>query len=174
MMHNRNNALYAETDDYQMTFKGFVDDAFQFVIILPKEGVGVSKVMSTVSNIEQYKAMMTPEGVAEVDLYMPRFTTEYLEEKLFPYMININPSLKFFVEDMTFIEDAAVELLSAKQKTYIKIDEEGAEAAAVTAISGVGAYLPPKKVEMRLDRPFFYAIVERNTMCPLFIGYYGK
>ncbi len=174
MMHNRNNALYAETDDYQMTFKGFVDDAFQFVIILPKEGVGVSKVMSTVSNIEQYKAMMTPEGVAEVDLYMPRFTTEYLEEKLFPYMININPSLKFFVEDMTFIEDAAVELLSAKQKTYIKVDENGAEAAAVTAISGEGAYLPPKKVEMRLDRPFFYAIVERNTMCPLFIGYYGK
>lgn len=65
-------------------------------------------------------------------------------------------------------------IINDRMKTYIKVDEDGAEAAAVTAISGMGDYLPPKKVEMRLDRPFFYAIVESNTMCPLFIGYYGK
>ncbi len=174
MMHYKDNALYGETDDYQLAFKPFVDYAFQFVMILPKEGVDMAKVITALSNDGQYKALMSPDGVAKVDLYMPKFTTEYSEEKLFPYMLNINPSLKFHVEDMTFIEDAKVELLSAKQKTFIQVDENGAEAAAVTAISGYGANLPPKTVEMRLDRPFIYAIIESNTQCPLFIGYYGN
>ena len=174
MMHYKDNALYGETDDYQLAFKPFVDYAFQFVMILPKEGVDMAKVITALSNDGQYKALMSPDGVAKVDLYMPKFTTEYSEEKLFPYMLNINPSLKFHVEDMTFIEDAKVELLSAKQKTFIQVDENGAEAAAVTAISGYGANLPPKTVEMRLDRPFIYAIIENNTQCPLFIGYYGN
>ena len=174
MMHYKDNALYGETDDYQLAFKPFVDYAFQFVMILPKEGVDMAKVITALSNDGQYKALMSPDGVAKVDLYMPKFTTEYSEEKLFPYMLNINPSLKFHVEDMTFIEDAKVELLSAKQKTFIQVDENGAEAAAVTAISGYGANLPPKTVEMRLDHPFIYAIVESNTQCPLFIGYYGN
>ena len=174
MMHYKDNALYGETDDYQLAFKPFVDYAFQFVMILPKEGVDMAKVITALSNDGQYKALMSPDGVAKVDLYMPKFTTEYSEEKLFPYMLNINPSLKFHVEDMTFIEDAKVELLSAKQKTFIQVDENGAEAAAVTAISGYGANLPPKTVEMRLDHPFIYAIIESNTQCPLFIGYYGN
>ena len=92
-------------------------------------------------------------------------------------MANINPSLKFLKDDIIFIEgiedDSA---LAATQKTFFLVDEEGAEAAAVTDMKAVTSYID-REVEivyMRLDRPFFYAIVESNTQCPLFIGYYGN
>ena len=52
------------------------------------------------------------------------------------------------------------------------MDEVGAEAAAITDIAGFTSV--PRPVTIRLDRPFFYAIVESNTQCPLFIGYYGN
>ena len=90
-------------------------------------------------------------------------------------MASINPSLKFLKDDITFIEgiddDSA---LAATQKTFFLVDEEGAEAAAVTDLKGLTEFLVPEHVDIRLDRPFFYAIVETNTQCPLFIGYYGN
>jgi serpin B len=89
-------------------------------------------------------------------------------------MQNINPNLKFHEEDIKIFKDLKVSILGAKQKTFFKIDEEGAEAAAVTDIMGFTDYYVPEHIDFRLDRPFFYAIVESNTQCPLFIGYYGN
>ena len=78
---------------------------------------------------------------------------------------------------MKFLEDVNEDTeLKATQKTFFLVDEEGAEAAAVTDIMADKSALPlqVEKAEMRLDRPFFYAIVESYTQCPLFIGYYGN
>ena len=113
----------------------------------------------------------------EVDLYVPKFTSEYTENKLFAYMENINPSFSFKVEDLKFFDDPVNDnsMVSALQKTFILVDETGAEAAAVTNINLNGASgIKLETVEMRLDRPFIYAIIESNTQCPLFIGYYGN
>ena len=175
LMHTQYRALYVETDELQLSIKPFIDGAFQFVMILPKEGVDAAKAIPAAFNYD----LCADWGIKTVDLelYLPKFTSEYKEEKLLPYMASINPSLKFLKDDITFIEgfedDSA---LAATQKTFFLVDEEGAEAAAVTDLMAVGAAMPiqVEKAKMRLDRPFFYAIVESNTQCPLFIGYYGN
>lgn len=59
-----------------------------------------------------------------------------------------------------------------KQDAYIDVNEKGTEAAAVTSIT-VGAtsiQLPQEPFEMVLDRPFIYAIYDRNTQSLLFMG----
>jgi serpin B len=57
-----------------------------------------------------------------------------------------------------------------KHKTYIKVDEKGTEAAAVTSI-GVGATsMPIELPRLTFDRPFIYGIVDVTTGIPLFIG----
>ena len=175
LMHTQYRALYVETDEFQSAIKPFIDGAFQFVMILPKEGVDAAKAIPAVFNYEQFTSLGSKS--VDLDLYLPKFTSDYKENKLFPYMANINPSLKFLKDDITFIEgiedDSA---LAATQKTFFLVDEEGAEAAAVTDMTAVTSYID-REVEivyMRLDRPFFYAIVESNTQCPLFIGYYGN
>ncbi len=175
LMHTQYRALYVETDEFQSAIKPFIDGAFQFVMILPKEGVDAAKAIPAVFNYEQFTSLGSK--TVDLELYLPKFTSEYVENRLFPYMANINPSLKFLRDDMKFLEDINEDTeLKATQKTFFLVDEEGAEAAAVTDIMAVNSALPlqVEKAEMRLDRPFFYAIVESYTQCPLFIGYYGN
>ena len=150
------------------------------VFILPKEGVKVEDAIPEAldcmlsATAEVYPGK--PEH-KEVDLYVPKFTSEYTENNLFAYIENINPSFSFKVEDLKFFDDSANDsnMVSALQKTFILVDETGAEAAAVTDIVLNGASgIKLETVEMRLDHPFIYAIIESNTQCPLFIGYYGN
>lgn len=54
-----------------------------------------------------------------------------------------------------------------KQKTYVDINEEGTEAAAVTSV-GIGLEsLPPS---LRVDRPYIFVIRERLSGTILFMG----
>ena len=172
MMFQNKIAYYGESDAFQFTYLPFIDYSFSMLLFLPKEGVDLADAIPATFNVDSYKSLNG--GNIDVSLWMPKFTTEYKENKLFPYMQNINPNLKFNVDDIKLFNDLEVPVLDAKQKTFIKIDEEGAEAAAVTDLKGLTEFLVPEHVDIRLDRPFFYAIVESNTQCPLFIGYYGN
>ena len=54
-----------------------------------------------------------------------------------------------------------------KQKTYVDINEEGTEAAAVTSVGISAVSAPP---EVRADRPFIMVIRERLSGTILFVG----
>ena len=54
-------------------------------------------------------------------------------------------------------------------KTYIKVNEEGTEAAAVTAIV-MGVTSAGPRNYLRLDRPFLFAITENSSKSILFMG----
>ena len=56
-----------------------------------------------------------------------------------------------------------------KHKTYVKVDEAGTEAAAVTVVVVVDS-ADPGKFHMRVDRPFLFAIREKHSGTVLFIG----
>jgi serpin B len=59
------------------------------------------------------------------------------------------------------------------QKDYMKVDEEGTEAAAVTVggvIMGTAVGAPTKTFEMVVDHPFFLAIADTQTNALLFVG----
>ncbi len=60
-------------------------------------------------------------------------------------------------------------LTRVDQKTFVEVNEEGTEAAAATAV-GVGVTSAPQVVEMRVDRPFVFAIRERLSGAVLFLG----
>jgi len=58
-----------------------------------------------------------------------------------------------------------------RHKTFVQVDEEGTEAAAVTAVgvraTSVGDSGP---ILVRVDRPFLFAIRERQSGTLLFVG----
>lgn len=59
------------------------------------------------------------------------------------------------------------------QKTYMDVNEEGTEAAAVTAVvmAAKGIEMNPEPVvEFRVDRPFVLALVDAQTDEILFLG----
>src|SRR5262249_2074314 len=56
-----------------------------------------------------------------------------------------------------------------QQNTFVAIDEEGTEAAAVTTV-GFTAASAPLYTEMRVDRPYVFVIRERLSGTVLFMG----
>ena len=56
-----------------------------------------------------------------------------------------------------------------RQKTFVDINEEGTEAAAVTS-TGISLTSAPVTSLMRVDRPFVFVIRERLSGTVLFMG----
>ena len=77
-----------------------------------------------------------------------------------------------FLADFSNISDQSLFLDLLKQFTYLRVDEEGTEAAAVTIGGMLGSVAPPSTgpVKFFLNRPFVFMINEISTGTVLFMG----
>lgn len=68
--------------------------------------------------------------------------------------------------------EGPVYISDVRHKAYVKVDEEGTEAAAVTSVMAFAESEEPEEPPFRLicDRPFFFAIVDTRTGAILFTG----
>ena len=57
-----------------------------------------------------------------------------------------------------------------KHKTFVEVNEEGTEAAAVTIVAIEKTMAGQSKIPFYADRPFLFAITEKDTGAILFIG----
>ena len=144
------------------------------LLMLPSEECGDAELSKYLAgNFRNSLAQMT---TCEVDLSMPRFKSEF--------STSLKEPLKAMGAEMAFCSSAQFDGISHTplfidnviQKTYISVDEKGAEAAAVTAISMALTSMPrpvEKKV-MNLNRPFLYIITDYAAEKVLFIGKVGN
>ena len=74
--------------------------------------------------------------------------------------------------DLSVMTNARVGADDVLHKTYIRLDRDGTEAAAVTAIvvKATSVIDPPPERTICLNRPFVYALMDTETGLPLFIG----
>ena len=104
---------------------------------------------------------------------MPRFRLEYSERldqvlSALGMGIAFTPSADFSGMRAT----GGLSISEVKHKTFVEVNEEGTEAAAVTSVGMVDTALPDT-FAMRVDRPFVFAIRERHSGTILFIGKIG-
>ena len=67
-----------------------------------------------------------------------------------------------------FEEQLPLSVSKVKQKTFVLIDENGGEAAAVTSVEIIVTSVGPGSITV--DRPFLFLIREKNSNTILFIG----
>ncbi len=162
---------YDETEAYQAVDLLYGNGAFAMTVLLPKAGWSPAQVLAALDP-ESWSALASRFEEREVALLLPRFRVEYgrrLKEDLAALGMGIafDPSADFYR-----IADVAPDrlyLTRVDQKTFVEVNEEGTEAAAATAV-GVGRTSAPVPVEMRVDRPFAFAIRERLSGAVLFLG----
>jgi serpin B len=65
------------------------------------------------------------------------------------------------------MSDTPLYLSTVVHKTYIRVDEQGTEAAAVTGGGMMPTSAPPT---IEVDRPFAFTISDRDTGTILFLG----
>ena len=107
-----------------------------------------------------------------VQVRFPKFTAEFdTEESLVPVLTRMGMKRAFSAEaaDFSNMADEGLYVSNFRQKTYVKVDEKGTEAAAVTEAemrkNSAGSGL-----SISFDRPFVYLIREKSTGAILFIG----
>ncbi len=159
------------------------NEAFRMNIILPDEGKTIKDILDKVdaeSWTELIDYLTKPLGVSEIDVKIPVFETEY-ESSLKEVFLDMG-IYKAFTDEADFsgmTEEKRVFLNDVKQKTRIKVDEQGSEAAAVVDMSLKGGMSlnpgEPMVWEFHADHPFIYAITEVSSGAIFFIGQYtGK
>jgi len=106
-------------------------------------------------------------------LFLPKFRLEYGKE-LKDQLVAMGMCIAFSGSaDFSGIADCALMISSVLHKTFIEVNEEGAEAAAATSIEIVGTAPndpKPRNIVMRIDHPFIFAIREKTSGTILFIG----
>jgi serpin B len=108
---------------------------------------------------------------SDVTVYMPKYKFSY--EKYLNDQLKSMGMIDAFmpgVADLSGIADASIFVSFVKQNTFVEVDEEGTEAAAVTTIGIELTSMPPQPREFVIDKPFVFAIRERTTNTLLFIG----
>ncbi|MFA5648010.1 MAG: serpin family protein [Bacteroidales bacterium] len=158
-------------DNYKAIELPYGQTNFTMVLIVPDEtlasfynGFTNETWESITSSLDGY-----PEfGTAEV--YMPKFKFSY--EKVLNDQLKSMGMIDAFESskaNLSGISDASIYVSFVKQNTFVDVNEEGTEAAAVTTI-GVFETSFPQQIVFRVDKPFVFAIRERTTNTLMFIG----
>ena len=177
-MMSQNNSLPYYHDEYlSTTTLPFGNNAFSMVFILPGENVSFTEMLNRLKQQGYFARCLQSANKAEVDLYIPKFKTEY-ELTLNETLQQLGMGLAFSdFADFSGISDISLRISSVKQKTSVAIDEKGGEAAAITVVEMERtSAIPstPQKVVFRADRPFLFAIKENSTGVVLFMGKIGN
>jgi serpin B len=104
-------------------------------------------------------------------VFMPKFKFSY--EKYLNDQLKSMGMVDAFIPyqaNLSGISDQSIFVSFVKQNTFVEVDEEGTEAAAVTTIGINLTSMPPQPRQFVIDKSFIFAIRERTTNTLLFIG----
>ena len=118
--------------------------------------------------------LLKNKEIKNIELSLPKFESSY-EDSLKNELSNLGMNIAFepYNADFSLMrEDLKKDLYigDVKQKTYIKVDEKGTEASAVTSVEVETTSMPVELPKVVFDRPFVYGIIDVETGIPLFIG----
>jgi serpin B len=144
-------------------------------VILPAEGAfeAVEQSLDAVS----YQTIWQGLQGRTVDLFLPRFEYEFqasLPDPLKELGMTdaFNPDIADFSGMIGADNPDRLVISDVIHKAFIKVEEEGTEAAAATAVimEITSAPMPQEPVTFRADRPFMYVIYDHATGAILFMG----
>ncbi|MBW6489675.1 MAG: serpin family protein [Lentimicrobium sp.] len=141
---------------------------FAMVVLIPHGGTNAFLPELNANLWAEITGYLDEAPHSAVELWMPRFKFSW--EKQLNDQLKALGTVNAFnpvIADLSGIADDQLYVSFVKQNTFVDVNEEGTEAAAVTTI-GVEYNSLPEPV--KVDKPFIFAIRERTTNVLLFIG----
>lgn len=168
MMNQEGEFLYLETDDFQAVDLPYGDERFSMTIFLPRPGKSVDSLIAQFTP-ENWTGWIGSLSKTSLNLQFPKFKLEY-EIKLNDVLQALGMGICFEPGQADFSKmnrDFDLFISQVKHKTFVEVDEEGTEAAAVTVVE---IRLTSTGSVMRVDRPFVFVIRENQSNTLLFMG----
>ncbi|SIN78926.1 serpin family protein [Agromyces cerinus] len=154
-------------DGFQMLRLPYGDnERFGMEVLLPDEDVALDELLDDLDAEVWRNAVDGLEAATFSEIALPRFELEW-DANLTAVLQSLGMVSAFEGGDFTPMSPADPFLDTVVQKTYIRVDERGTEAAAVTGgVVAESAGPPP----LRVDRPFAFTVSDRQTGAVLFVG----
>ncbi len=146
---------------------------YNMIVMLPGEGKNSQDVINSLSATNWKNWLKGFETKNPVVVTMPRFKFAF-ETKLNSVLTEMGMAKAFQPKIANFskISDEDLYISSAVHKSFIDVNENGTEAAAVTSITFTTTSIgnEPPKTYFTVNKPFVFAITEKDTNAILFIG----
>ena len=163
---------YQQGDGFQVVRLPYAGKRLQMFLFLPDTNSTPEKLLADL-NADTWQNKILPRFHDEQGLLgLPRFKLDY--------DVTLNDPLKAMGMRQAFAQNADFSAMAdeplfvseVKQKSFVVVNEEGTEAAAVTTVKMTLSAMPaPKKMfEMIVDRPFLFVIADDQSKSILFMG----
>lgn len=171
LMHRVDTLDYLRNDLFSAIRLSYGKENYNMYVILPEPEETIENVISKLNKENWTTWMKQFKKTNTVDIMLPRFK--------FPYEIELNDVLTDMGMGIAFGSAAdfrginrggVLNIDYVKQKTFVEVNEEGTEAAAVTVVAIERTSVGPSKTYFHVTRPFLFAITEKTTGAVMFIG----
>ena len=155
------DGVYLDTEVYK-------DLDASMYLIMPEGDINAEQELSAAINDNAFKSTY-------IKMAMPKFKIEYSTD-LNEIFMNMGITTAFDEKNADFtkmFDKGNMWFTRTIHKTFIDVDEKGTEAAAVTAIGMGGSALPPEPIELKFNKPFYFAIRDNTSGETLFMGRYA-
>ena len=172
MMGIKSEFSYYENDFFQAVDLPYGQGDYSMIVFLPRWGKNIDSLIANL-NPENFDSWLSKFHTDSGKVCLPKFTLEY--------GIKLNDALKALGMSVAFDPNQAdftkmhpgggLFISEVKHKTFVEVNEEGTEAAAVTSVGiAMSALPPPLPFEIVVDRPFVFLIKENLSGAILFMG----
>ncbi|WP_054955883.1 serpin family protein [Paenibacillus dakarensis] len=174
MMKQEQEFGYKETDSWQAVRLPYSDGRMHMVVVVPSKDSSLEELHK-----ELWKDPSDWQKNFEsrtVKLELPKFKAELSNElsaKLMDVLkgAGMTDAFDSGTADFSAMAETPLYIGDIRHKVVVDVNEKGTEAAAFTSIGMVSSASEPREpVEMKVDRPFFFAIEDGDTGAWLFMG----
>ncbi len=168
MMHQTAHFGYAEIAGCQILELPYVGEDLAMTFLLPADpgGFAALETALTVEDLERWTGNLWED---EVEVYLPRFKVTGAFE-LGKALKSLGMVDAFGPADFSGMDGTLSLFISAVvHQAFVEVNEEGAEAAAATAVI-MGRGMPMPRPVFRADHPFLFLLRDRRTGGILFMG----
>ena len=138
-------------------------DNLSSIIILPKKGKNINDYIEYLT-LDKYDNIISGLTNQEVNLSLPKFEFNFSTELIQNFKtLGMHDAFNAGVADFSVMKkEKDIYISNIIHKTYIKVDEEGTEAAAVTAVKTRDGFSFNDIQVMKVDHPFLFIIRSKD------------
>ncbi|MCP4581736.1 MAG: serpin family protein [candidate division Zixibacteria bacterium] len=173
MMFQENDIQYYANDQFQAIDLPYGDGLYSMTVLLPRPAIDIN---ALIAGLNQGNWIDYIDGLSGNTLYLflPKFKLEY-EDSLKDDLTALGMGIAFDIYQADFggmLDPASgiergLFINEVRHKTFIRVDEVGTEAAAVTSVEIGFTSAPPA---VYINRPFLFMIRENHSGTILFMG----
>ena len=159
---------YAEGATWQAVEIPYAGESTSMVVVLPQPGQFAAVEQGLTGD---FVSSLQLSAAVNLQLTLPKFTVH-------GPVVDLTPQLKALGMVDAFTDSAdfsamtaeSVKLKAVFHDAFVRVDENGTEAAASTAVIGIPVDAPSLTKTVNVNRPFFFFVRDVQTKAVLFVG----